>query len=124
MSFNFKVPPFNDINVRKAVIAGMDRNALRLTRGGEVIGPIMQHQIRPGCPASTRPAARTRRRGRLAAEPERSKTVSAKYFKAAGMYQRQVRGQRQDPRRRRRLRASAAVRPRSRRRSCRTWGST
>ena len=48
MSFNFKVPPFNDINVRKAVIAGMDRNALRLTRGGEVIGPIMQHQIPPG----------------------------------------------------------------------------
>jgi len=50
MSFNFKTPPFDDINVRKAVIAGFDRNALRLTRGGEVVGPIPTHQIPPEMP--------------------------------------------------------------------------
>ena len=43
MSFNFKMPPFDDINVRKAVIAGFDRNALRLTRGGPLVGPIPTH---------------------------------------------------------------------------------
>ena len=35
-----EVKPFDNINVRKAVIAGFDRNALRLTRGGEFIGDI------------------------------------------------------------------------------------
>jgi peptide/nickel transport system substrate-binding protein len=86
MSFNFKVPPFNDINVRKAVIAGMDRNALRLTRGGEVIGPIMQHQIPPGLPGfdqagGTQPPAQAD----WLKNPTGSKAVSAKYFKLAGM---------------------------------------
>ena len=31
---NTKVKPFDNINVRKAIIAASNRNALRLTRGG------------------------------------------------------------------------------------------
>jgi peptide/nickel transport system substrate-binding protein len=86
MSFNFKVAPFNDINVRKAVIAGMDRNALRLTRGGEVIGPIMQHQIPPGLPGFEQAGGQNPPPGAdWLQNPNGSKTVSAKYFKAAGM---------------------------------------
>ena len=86
MSFNFKVPPFNDINVRKAVIAGMDRNALRLTRGGEVIGPIMQHQIPPGFPGFDEAGGQQPPQGAdWLQNPSGSKTVMAKYFKAAGM---------------------------------------
>ncbi|MGH2969323.1 MAG: ABC transporter substrate-binding protein [Solirubrobacteraceae bacterium] len=42
--------PFDNVNVRKAVIAGFDRNALRLTRGGEEIGAIANHYIPPGLP--------------------------------------------------------------------------
>ena len=42
--------PFDNLNVRKAVIAGFDRNALRLTRGGEAVGPIAQGFIPPGIP--------------------------------------------------------------------------
>src|SRR3712207_4743607 len=38
VAFDTKSKPFDDINVRKAVIAGFDRNALRLARGGEEIG--------------------------------------------------------------------------------------
>jgi peptide/nickel transport system substrate-binding protein len=45
---NMKVKPFDDINVRKAVIAGFDRNALRLARGGELIGDMPTHYISPG----------------------------------------------------------------------------
>ena len=86
MSFNFKVPPFNDINVRKAVIAGMDRNALRLTRGGEVIGPIMQHQIPPGLPGFDEAGGQNPPPGAdWLQHPTGDKTVMAKYFKAAGM---------------------------------------
>jgi peptide/nickel transport system substrate-binding protein len=86
MSFNFKVPPFNDINIRKAVIAGMDRTALRLTRGGEVVGPIMQHQIPPGLPGFDEAGGQNPPPGAdWLQNPNGSKTVSAKYFKAAGM---------------------------------------
>jgi peptide/nickel transport system substrate-binding protein len=42
------VKPFNDINMRKAVIAASDRTALRLTRGGAVIGDVATHYIPPG----------------------------------------------------------------------------
>jgi peptide/nickel transport system substrate-binding protein len=48
VALNTQVAPFDDINVRKAVVAGFDRNALRLTRGGEAIGPIANHFIPPG----------------------------------------------------------------------------
>ncbi len=48
ISLNMKTKPFDDINVRKAVIAGFDRNALRLARGGELIGDMPTHYIPPG----------------------------------------------------------------------------
>ena len=38
IAFNTTVKPFDNINVRKAIIAASDRNALRLTRGGKVLG--------------------------------------------------------------------------------------
>ncbi len=44
------MPPFDNINVRKAVIAAFDRSALRLTRGGAVVGPIAWGYLPPGFP--------------------------------------------------------------------------
>jgi peptide/nickel transport system substrate-binding protein len=85
MSFNFKVPPFDDINIRKAVIAGMDRNALRLTRGGAIVGPIMTHQIPPGMPGFGESGGVQGPDYDWLKNPNGDKAVSAKYFKAAGM---------------------------------------
>jgi peptide/nickel transport system substrate-binding protein len=48
ISLNTTIPPFDNINVRKAIIASADRDALRLTRGGKEVGPIAQHFIPPG----------------------------------------------------------------------------
>ena len=42
--------PFDNINVRKAVIAAFNREALLLTRGGREVGPIAQGYIPPGMP--------------------------------------------------------------------------
>jgi len=42
--------PFDNLNVRKALIAAFDREALLLTRGGRFVGPIAQHYIPPGTP--------------------------------------------------------------------------
>jgi peptide/nickel transport system substrate-binding protein len=50
IALNTTQRPFDNANVRKAVIAGFDRNALRLTRGGEEVGPIAQGYIPPGIP--------------------------------------------------------------------------
>ncbi len=48
ISMDTSRPPFDDINVRKAVIAGFDRNAARQQRGGEALGAIAQGLIPPG----------------------------------------------------------------------------
>ena len=85
MSFNFTQKPFDDMNIRKAVIAGFDRNALRLTRGGEVVGPIPTHQLPPGLPGFEEAGGLQGPGYDWLKNPSGDKTVSAKYFKAAGM---------------------------------------
>lgn len=50
IALNTQIPPFDDIDVRKAVLAAMDREALRLSRGGELLGPIATHFIPPEIP--------------------------------------------------------------------------
>jgi peptide/nickel transport system substrate-binding protein len=50
VALNTQLPPFDDIDVRKAVLAAADREAMRLARGGELVGPIATHFIPPGVP--------------------------------------------------------------------------
>jgi peptide/nickel transport system substrate-binding protein len=47
---NNTVKPFDNINVRKAIIASFDREAVRLARGGKFVGDIPTHFIPPGIP--------------------------------------------------------------------------
>ncbi|OLE35966.1 MAG: hypothetical protein AUG48_09180 [Actinobacteria bacterium 13_1_20CM_3_68_9] len=47
IALNTTKPPFNDINVRKAVIANSNREALRATRGGALIGNVQTHFLPP-----------------------------------------------------------------------------
>jgi peptide/nickel transport system substrate-binding protein len=48
ISLNTKVKPLDNVNVRRAISAAMDRTALRQTRGGPSIGPIATHFLPPG----------------------------------------------------------------------------
>jgi peptide/nickel transport system substrate-binding protein len=50
VAFNTTVKPFDNINIRKAIIAGSNRSALRLTQGGAVAGGIAGGWIPPGVP--------------------------------------------------------------------------
>ena len=50
VAMNTKLKPFDNLNVRKAVIAAVDRTALQKTRGGAEVGPIAQGFIPPGIP--------------------------------------------------------------------------
>ena len=61
IALNTTIKPFDNVNVRKAIIAGFDRDALRLTRGGEEVGAD-----RPALPPARHPRLRgVRRRGGL-----------------------------------------------------------
>jgi peptide/nickel transport system substrate-binding protein len=48
LSLNTRIKPLDNLDVRKAVIAGFDRNALRLARGGPLVGDIATHFLVPG----------------------------------------------------------------------------
>ena len=48
IALNTTIKPFNNINVRKAVIAAMNKNALRLAFGGPLVGGIPTHFLSPG----------------------------------------------------------------------------
>ena len=47
---NTKLAPFDDVNVRRAVAAGIDREAMRRARGGDAVADIATHFIAPGTP--------------------------------------------------------------------------
>ena len=48
IALNTTIKPFNNINVRKAIVAGLNKNALRLAFGGPSIGAIPTHFLSPG----------------------------------------------------------------------------
>jgi peptide/nickel transport system substrate-binding protein len=50
IAFTTNIKPFDNINIRKAIIASSDRNALRLTRGGAVLGDIANGWLPPDFP--------------------------------------------------------------------------
>jgi peptide/nickel transport system substrate-binding protein len=50
LPLNTTIKPFDDINVRKAVLAGFNREAARLARGGAATGPLATHFLPPGIP--------------------------------------------------------------------------
>ncbi len=50
VALNTTIKPLDNLNVRKAILAASDRNALRLTRGGAIVGDIATHFLTPGVP--------------------------------------------------------------------------
>jgi peptide/nickel transport system substrate-binding protein len=50
ISLNSRIRPFNNVNVRRAVAAVINRYALRQARGGGVVGTLATHFVPPGMP--------------------------------------------------------------------------
>jgi peptide/nickel transport system substrate-binding protein len=84
ISLNTTVKPFDDVNVRKAVSAGMDRDALRLTRGGEAIGDIATHYLPPGLAGFEEAGGLEGFGIDFMQNPKGDKALMAEYFKKAG----------------------------------------
>jgi peptide/nickel transport system substrate-binding protein len=84
VALNTQLPPFDDINVRKAVLAGADREAMRLARGGELVGPIATHFIPPGVPGFDDAGGVEGAGLDFMASPEGDPDLAAQYMQDAG----------------------------------------
>jgi peptide/nickel transport system substrate-binding protein len=84
ISLNTQIPPFDDINVRKAVIASADREAIRLARGGELVGPIASHFIPPNIPGFEEAGGEEGPDLDFIANPKGDPELAAEYMQKAG----------------------------------------
>jgi peptide/nickel transport system substrate-binding protein len=84
IALNTQAPPFDDINVRKAVIAYSDREALRNTRGGPLLGPVATHYISPGFPGFEEAGGLEGPDLDFTANPNGDPELAADYMRKAG----------------------------------------
>jgi peptide/nickel transport system substrate-binding protein len=84
VAMNTTIKPFDDVNVRRAVIAGFDRTAMRLTRGGELIGDIPTHFIPPGLLGYEEAGGLKGPGIDFLSHPDGDAALAAEYFKKAG----------------------------------------
>ena len=84
VALNTTVPPFDDINVRKAVIANANRTDLRNTRGGELTGPVASHFIPPEFPGFEQAGGLKGPGLDYLADPDGDPDLAAEYMKKAG----------------------------------------
>jgi peptide/nickel transport system substrate-binding protein len=81
---NTTIKPFDNINVRKAIIASFDRDAVRLARGGKFVGDIPTHFIPPGIPGFEEAGGAAGPGVDFLKNPKGDMAVAAKYMKAGG----------------------------------------
>lgn len=84
IALNTATPPFDDIDVRKAVLAASDRTALRNTRGGELVGPVATHFIPPNFPGFEEGGGVEGEGQDFLASPEGDLDLAMEYMRTAG----------------------------------------
>jgi len=83
-SLNTTVPPLDDPDVRRAIVAASDRIAMRLVRGGRLIGPLATHFIPPGVPGFEKAGGYAGPDFAFLAHPHGSAKTAAAYMRRAG----------------------------------------
>ena len=84
VALNTQEPPFDDIDVRKAIVAQANRTSLRNTRGGELVGPVATHYIPPGMLGFEEAGGVEGAGLDFMSNPEGDPAVAEEYMKAAG----------------------------------------
>jgi peptide/nickel transport system substrate-binding protein len=84
VSLNTTVPPFDDVDVRRAVVAGFDRRALLLARGGEAVGEVPTHILPPAIPGFEEAGGREGPGLDFMAAPSGDLDLAAEYLRRAG----------------------------------------
>jgi peptide/nickel transport system substrate-binding protein len=83
-TLNTQVPPFNNINLRKAVIAQQNRAGFLLARGGKLIGTVMSHFIYPEVPGFQQAGGYKGFGEDFLSSPTGNHQIACKYMKLAG----------------------------------------
>ena len=83
-ALNTSVPPFNNINLRKAVIAAQNRAGYLLARGGQLVGQVSTHFIYPEVPGFQQAGGMAGFGEDYISHPTGDMTVACKYMKLAG----------------------------------------
>jgi peptide/nickel transport system substrate-binding protein len=81
---NTTLKPLDNINVRKAILAGFDRDAARKARGGEFVGPIANHFLPPEFPGFEESGGLKGFGQDFMANPKGDPALAAEYMKKAG----------------------------------------
>jgi peptide/nickel transport system substrate-binding protein len=84
VTLNTKLAPFDDINVRKAVVAAFDRDAMRLVRGGAAVASVATHFIPPGTPGYDEAGGARGAGYDFLAHPRGDPALAARYLRMAG----------------------------------------
>jgi peptide/nickel transport system substrate-binding protein len=84
VAMNTTIKPFDNVDVRRAVVAGFDREAMRLTRGGSVVGDVPTHFIPPGVPGFEEAGGLKGPGIDFMSKPSGDMNLAAEYFKKAG----------------------------------------
>jgi len=84
VALNTQVTPFDDENLRKALAASLDRERMRLVRGGALIGDVSTHFIYPGVLGFEQAGGAQGFGYDFLASPSGDAAVARKYMKAAG----------------------------------------
>ena len=84
LTMNTTVAPLDDVNVRRAVIAAMDREAVRDAAGGRVFGEVASHMLPPGLPGFGAAGGRKGPGLDYLATPRGDLELAADYLRRAG----------------------------------------
>ena len=83
-ALNTKVAPFDNLNVRKAVIAGFNREGVMLALGGKRVGTVATHFLPPGMPGFEQAGGLRGTGADFLASPSGNAALAASYMKQAG----------------------------------------
>jgi peptide/nickel transport system substrate-binding protein len=83
VSLNTRIAPLNDLNIRKGILAGFDREALRRSRGGAVNGEIATHFLPPAFPGYEEGGGAAGTGVDFLAHPRGDRALALSYFRKA-----------------------------------------
>src|SRR3954466_14124299 len=84
LPLNTTIKPLDNVNVRKAILAAFDREAVRRVRGGRFIGDIATHFLPPGIPGFDQAGGLKGPPLDFLANPRGDMNLATEYMKKAG----------------------------------------
>lgn len=83
-ALNTAIAPFDNANLRKAVAAELDRDQMRIVRGGAVVGDIASHFLYPGVIGFEQAGGEQGTGVDFLAHPAGDRALATRYMQAAG----------------------------------------